>query len=85
MDTEIITKQRFDGWQKRLSEEHATPIILIGVGHEHKSGQLVICVPEGVDDELLVGALRFALASLLQSGPTPKHHGERATIFPNQN
>lgn len=81
MDTDKITSERLNEWRDRLREEHATPLVLLGVGHEHKSGQLVLCVPEGVDDDLLIGSLLFALESI-QPGLVPKHHGERAVLRP---
>jgi hypothetical protein len=83
MDTDKVTDERLQGWRNRLREETATPIFLIGVSHGQKSGQLVMCVPEGVDDDLLVGSLRFALQSLEANGGSgTKHHGERAVLKP---
>jgi len=77
VDTDAITIERFEGWRKRLSEEQATPMVLVGVGHGDKAGQLVLCVPEGVDDELVVGSLRYALNAVLTAGPLPQRHGEK--------
>jgi len=73
--TKGITEERLKSWKKKLAEANATPIILIGVGHDHKSGELVLCVPEGVSDDLLFGALVAAL-DLLKPGLIPKHDGE---------
>jgi hypothetical protein len=79
MDTDGITAERLASWRDRLKEENATPMVLIGVGHDHKSGQIVLCVPEGVDDDLLIGSLAYAL-NALQPGLIPKHHGERKSF-----
>lgn len=84
MDTDKITQERLGSWRERLREAHATPLVLIGVGHEHKSGELVLCVPEGVDDRLLEGSLRFALAALA-GGQMPQKHGESTTWEPRRN
>ncbi len=72
---EETTAGRLESWRKRLKENHATPLLLIGVGHGERSGQLVICVPEGVDDDLLLGSLLFAIETL-KPGSIPQHHGE---------
>lgn len=45
-EIETICKERLEGWQKRLVDEHSTPILVVGVGHDHKKGQLVLCIPE---------------------------------------
>lgn len=41
-----ITRSRLARWTDKLDLENATPVMLLGVGHDHKSGQLVICVPD---------------------------------------
>ena len=51
--TEQITDERLDRWKKRLSESHATPIALIGIGHDHVSGQRVLCTVEHISTEEL--------------------------------
>jgi hypothetical protein len=55
-----ICRQRLQQWEGRLVEEHATPALLIGVGHDHKSGQLVLLVPEEVTNEQILELVRFA-------------------------
>ena len=62
--TESITKGRLKGWARRLAQEHATPIVLVGVGHDEKQGQLVVLTVEDMDDEMLAGSLAFALEQL---------------------
>ncbi|GAI81422.1 unnamed protein product, partial [marine sediment metagenome] len=46
IEIETIGKERLDKWQQRLIDEHATPVILVGVGHDHRSGQVVVYIPE---------------------------------------
>jgi hypothetical protein len=82
MDCDRITAERLDSWRKLLKEGNATPILLIGVGHEHRSGELHVVVPEGVEDDLLIGALLYAL-NVLQPGLIPQHHGERRVFHAN--
>ncbi len=57
-----ICAERLSRWSVKLVTEHATPVILIGVGHDHKNGEIVVCGTEGMSDEdardLLLGAAR---------------------------
>lgn len=64
--TEEITAKRLNDWSKRLAEEHATPLMLIGIGHDHTSGQIALCIPEGIDMEILRTHLEFVLHNLSQ-------------------
>jgi hypothetical protein len=62
--TEQITNERLERWKAKMSASHATPLVLVGVGHDHLSGQLVVCTLEEPDlsnarvRELLVWAIR---------------------------
>ncbi len=85
VNTEEITRKRLAGWERRLSESHATPLVMIGVSHDQKSGQIVLCLPEGVDDELLVSSLRYALGAIESGAQVPQHHGESSLFDPNRN
>ena len=59
-----INEERLDRWRQRLQQEHATALVLIGVGHDHKIGQLTVITCDGVSDEYLAAYLRFALEQL---------------------
>lgn len=41
-----ITVERLEGWGRVIVENHATPMLLVGVGHDHVSGNLHLCIPE---------------------------------------
>lgn len=56
-------------WATKLKSEHATPICLIGIGHDHKSGQVTICVPEDFNDYMTCGILKAALIHLKKVDP----------------
>jgi hypothetical protein len=60
--TEAITEERLARWKKRLAESHATPVALIGIGHDHVSRQRVLCTVEDIPldqlRELLLGIAR---------------------------
>lgn len=49
MNKEQIIKigdDRLGRWKERLASEHATPVILLGVTHDHNSGKIVLCTLE---------------------------------------
>jgi hypothetical protein len=63
---EQITEQRLAQWSKRLSESHATPIMLVGMGHDHVSGRVVICTldEKEMTNHALAAILRHAIKEL---------------------
>lgn len=64
--TGLIVDDRLHGWAKLLKQQDATPMILLGVGHNRNSGALVVLTVE--DDEMdkatILGFLRGAIAKL---------------------
>lgn len=66
VDTEAITRERLARWAERLRERHATPLVLVGVGHDERSGQVtVVAVDEAeVPDEVVAACLRYAYLKL---------------------
>lgn len=61
--SEICT-ERLGRWQKKLEGEHATPVLLMGVGHDHNKGKLVVVVTEDCDDAQLYLWLAGALGEI---------------------
>lgn len=59
-----INRDRLARWAEKLTREHATPVLLLGVGHDHTSGQVVLCTLEDLDDAKLAIFLRGALVRL---------------------
>lgn len=43
-----ITNDRLLEWSETLIAAHATPFVLLGVGHDHASGEVHLCVPKGM-------------------------------------
>jgi len=41
-----ISKDRLDQWIDLLVKDHATPVVLIAVGHDHRSGIITLCMVE---------------------------------------
>lgn len=70
-----ITDERLGGWAKRLKAYNATPLVLLAVGHAQNKGELTVCIPADVPDELIAGALRWVLKGIEQ-GAMPKNEGE---------
>ncbi len=63
---EEITEERLARWKVKMKDAHATPLMLIGVGHDHKRGEFVICTldePE-LSKEFLRGLLVKAVELL---------------------
>jgi len=60
-----ITHERLGSWEKRMVESHATPMLLIGAGHDHVNGQIVLCVTEERTNHEIVLLLQEAIRQLL--------------------
>jgi len=59
-----ITTGRLSGWADKLVSDHATPALLIGFGHDHRSGDVVLCCVEDLSDEDVRDLLRGLLRKL---------------------
>ena len=59
-----ICDERLGRWTQRLVGEHATPVLLVGVGHDHKEGAVVLCTLEDMSDVELLLFLRGAAHNL---------------------
>jgi hypothetical protein len=55
-----------ESWKGLLSTDHATPAILIGIGHDENSGALVVIHVEDISRRVLIGLLKGAIAELLR-------------------
>ena len=58
---EAICQELLGSWTKRLVGEHSTPVLLLGAGHDDKSGQLVICTTEEMSNDEIMDFLAGAL------------------------
>lgn len=61
-DIKAIIAERLGRWAAHLAREHSTPVVLVGVGHDHKRGQTLVLTTEQMTDNevmlFLAGALR---------------------------
>lgn len=60
VQTERITRERLDEWAQTLAEHHATPILLVAIGHDETTGQLHVCVPEDVSSATIRQLVAYA-------------------------
>ncbi|MGA2035902.1 MAG: hypothetical protein ABSG68_26945 [Thermoguttaceae bacterium] len=49
---ETICAERLESWKQRLIENHSTPALLMGVGHDEHAGELhlVVCEELSLED-----------------------------------
>lgn len=59
-----INVDRLTGWKDKLNKSHATPVILIGVAHDHNQGQIVVCTTEERSDQDILLFMREAVRQL---------------------
>jgi hypothetical protein len=64
-----ITVARLAGWTEKLVGDHATPVLLIGFGHDAHTGEIVLIVVDdpAFDDPVIAACLRYALKHLPQA------------------
>ena len=68
--TEEITEERLERWKRLLARDHATPMVLLAVGHDEQSGKLFVCTVEDreMDSSTVAAFLRAAVHQV------EKHH-----------
>lgn len=66
LNTDEISAQRLAKWRRRLAAAHATPILLMGLGQDHKAGEITICTAGEMDPATLAMLLREAIDQLVQ-------------------
>ncbi len=59
-----ITTDRLARWAKKSIANHATPVIMVHVGHDHNSGQIGICTTEDMDNRTLKAFLQQVIRQL---------------------
>ena len=62
--TERITHELFEEWASGLASVHATPALLLGIGHDERDGELHVLVPEDADVLKIIRMLQLALKQL---------------------
>ncbi len=70
---EAINADRLGGWALHLIDHHATPALLIGIGHDHMSGDLQLCVTEATPMAVVRGWLAWAIEAIDRSDYVEQH------------
>lgn len=61
-----INVGRLSRWKDRLNDTHATPVLMIGVGHDHYNGKVILCTTEDLTDSELLLFMQDACRQLEQ-------------------
>ena len=56
-----IIEERLANYRRRFRAEHGTPLVCLGIGHDHKSGDLICCL---LEDLPLAEMRNFLIAAL---------------------
>ncbi len=70
---EDIIADRLGGWALHLVDHHATPALLIGIGHDHMSGDLQLCVTENTPMVVVRAWLAWAIEAIDRGAYVEKH------------
>jgi hypothetical protein len=62
-----VCEERLAHWTQGLVSEHATPIILVGVGHDHNAGMVTVYTCQEITDQEIALFLMSVL-NRLQNG-----------------
>jgi len=64
VDVEKINNDRLKSWRDKLNAAHATPIIILGIGHDHVEGKTMLIAVENLTDEQIKDFLWNAYHSI---------------------
>lgn len=59
-----INDERLGRWKVLMNRQHCTPVLAIGVGHDHVSGKMHLYTTEDMKKENLILFLKAALMQL---------------------
>ncbi|HEV8639400.1 MAG TPA: hypothetical protein VG370_34765 [Chloroflexota bacterium] len=62
---EAITRERLGRWARDCVRHHATPLVLVAVGHDERSGTVYVCRTEDGPSDAEIGALLRRVAQEL--------------------
>jgi hypothetical protein len=64
VDVEKINNDRLKSWRDKLNAAHATPIIMLAIGHDHVEGQVHLVAIEKLNNEQIKQFLSNAYHSI---------------------
>ena len=62
-----INAERMTSWASHLSSCHATGALLVGVGHDHASGEVHLCLPADISAQWAARVLERCI-EMLEAG-----------------
>ena len=62
VNVQAITIERLKEWGRDCMEDHATPALMLAIGHDEHQGEIHVYVPEDVDKDMLREFLLLAAA-----------------------
>jgi hypothetical protein len=65
---EAIVLERLSRWGVRMGEENSTPVLLLGVGHGDRSGQLTVCITEDLPPKYLETLVAYLYREVVERG-----------------
>lgn len=74
IEVKRITRDRLTRWIEVVSNEHATPYLLLSCGHDAHAGRWVLTACQGITDGELLIALE-AVALLIRQGNPQRSEG----------
>ncbi|MFQ6672948.1 MAG: hypothetical protein ACE5KY_06580 [Candidatus Tectimicrobiota bacterium] len=72
MNVRAITDERLAVWIEDIVEANATPVLLLAVGHEHRSGEIHLFFPEDLNT---VDVMKLMVRAAYMLGQQSGVHG----------
>ncbi len=66
---EKIVTERLTAFGRMMVDNHATPLIAVGIGHDHEKGKHHVVRPDGMSDEQMSDLLH-AIANKIYTRPS---------------
>jgi ERCC4-type nuclease len=64
-ECQSINDSRLAKWKAQMVDMHCTPLLLVGMGHDDRSGEMRVITLEEVSDEIIRYTLEAALRMLI--------------------
>jgi hypothetical protein len=60
VDVKTINHLRFEKWKEKMNEAHATAVLVMAVGHDHKEGEIAVITTEDLPNAEIKALLWYA-------------------------
>ncbi len=68
VELDWICREQMNRWRRRAVEAHATPVLMLSVGHDQHSGALGVHITEDLPDDQLVALTKFLYEEVVVKG-----------------